>query len=107
MDWIARLRMDASLAITPLKHRAPNRYISSFFVMKRGGTGRSDFFISGAGALRIKRGLSDQEVGVIAGAFKASSAEMPLGAVWDDVPIPDSQSIGVSHITVLEKSRNG
>ena len=74
-------------------HRG-GRYISSFFVIERGGAGGFDFFISGAGALRIKRGLSDQEVGVIAGAFKASSAKMPLGSVWDDVPIPDSQSIG-------------
>lgn len=74
-------------------HRG-GRYISAFFVIKRGATSLSDFFISGAGALRTKEGLSDQYIHVIAEDFKASSAEMPLGAVWEDVPIPDGQSIG-------------
>lgn len=68
-------------------------YLSAIFVIKRSTTGLSDFFVSGAGALRAKEGLSDKSVRVIAEDFKSSSAEMPLGALWEDVPLPDSQSI--------------
>ena len=51
-------------------------YISAIFVIKRGVTGLSDFFVSGAGALRAKEGISDQEVKVIAEDFKATSTKI-------------------------------
>ena len=64
-------------------------YIAAFFVIKR-GAGLFDFYISGAGALREKNGLSDQAVRVMVEDFKSSSAEMPAGAIWDAVEVEGS-----------------
>lgn len=67
-------------------HRG-GRYIAAFFVIKRSAPDLFDFYISGAGALREKNGLSDREVRVMVEDFKSSSSEMPAGAIWDDVEV--------------------
>ncbi len=65
------------------------RYIAAFFVIKRGAD-LFDFYISGAGALREKNGLSDQAMRVMVDDFKSSSADMPAGAIWDAIEVEGS-----------------
>ncbi len=69
-----------------LRPNPGGRYIAAFFVIKRGAS-LFDFYISGAGALREKNSLSDQEVRVMVEDFKSSSSEMPAGAIWDAVEV--------------------
>jgi len=68
-------------------------YISAFFIVKRRATGLSDFFVTGIGPLRSKKGIPEQLVKVIVADFRSSILEMPENAVWDDVQLPEGGPI--------------
>ena len=75
------------------------RYIAAIFVLKR-STGLFDLFISGAGPLHEKTGLSDSQASFLMEEFKGSSLEMPEGAIWEDVELLSNASMD-KHLEAL------